>query len=188
MKFKIPFLTLAFYILFLVQPAEEPIVEESTVEAEMLSGDQSKTEEIKSLEEIYLEGGYKEVSKAVQEAEDYFKKEIALPTRLPQVAFTHHFGSFDTLTKQLEITYLNEDSGSTHYKILVTIPVPNQKFSNKGKTLSLNDGNKAIYRTRENFDAMFFEKGGFDYIFMVDKIHPGLMTKEVLVDIANSIK
>ena len=188
MKFKIPFLTLAFYILFLVQPVEEP-VEDSTVEAGELSDSVAEIEDLPTLEEIYLEGGYMGVSQALQEAEDYFKKKIALPTRLPEVAFTHHFAIFSTLgTPELAITYLNENSGSTHYKINVSLLIPNQKFSTKGQTLSLNDGSKAVYRISENFDAMFFEKDGFEYIFMVDKIHPGLMTKEVLVDIANSIK
>lgn len=70
---------------------------------------------------IYLEGGYKETNEALKETEDYLKLDISLPTRLPAVAFTHSFGRFNTLgIPQLEITYLNEDSGNTHYNILVT--------------------------------------------------------------------
>jgi hypothetical protein len=186
LKLKILFLTLAFYILFLVQPVEEP-VEDSTIEAGMLNSEITETEDLPSLEEIYLEGGYTEVSKALNEAEDYFKKEIPLPTRLPEVVYTHHFGRFGTLEKQLEITYLNEDSGHTHYKIVVTSPEPEQK-SIKGQPVKLKDGSEAIYRISEHFDVMTFEKDGFEYMLMVDKIHPDKISKEVLIAIANSIK
>ena len=49
-----------------------------------------------SFGKIYIDGGYKEITKAVQESEDHFKHHIALPTQLPPVPFTHSIG--DSLT------------------------------------------------------------------------------------------
>lgn len=140
------------------------------------------------LEKIYLEGGYKEVNEALQEAKDFFKQDIALPTRLPPIAYTHHFGIFSTSAPQLEITYLSEDSGHTHYKIYVRSLKYKLKIKAVEHKVKLNDGSEAIYLIRENFDELVFEKDGLQYVLLVDKIHPDKITKEVLVKIADSIK
>lgn len=143
------------------------------------------------LAEIYLEGGYKETNVALKETEDYLKLDIPLPTRLPPVAFTHNFGQFSTLgIPQLEITYLNENSGTTHYKILITSLKYKQEFKDGPNThkIKLSDGIQAVYVTTENFNLFVFEKGEIQYTFMVDNLHPDEFTKETLVKIADSIQ
>ncbi|MFG3613415.1 hypothetical protein [Rummeliibacillus stabekisii] len=82
------------------------------------------------LEEIYLKGGYKEINKALNEANAFFDENILLPTRLPAIAFTHTFARFTTNreTPKLEISFLNENSGETHYKIFVTSLKYKQEF------------------------------------------------------------
>ena len=68
---------------------------------------------VNSLENFLLDIGYKEVNKALQESENYFNRDIALPTQLPPVTFTHNFGrfthSFGKENDQFEITYINEN-------------------------------------------------------------------------------
>ncbi|MBK3493932.1 DUF4367 domain-containing protein [Viridibacillus sp. YIM B01967] len=142
------------------------------------------------LEKIYLEGGYKQTYEALKEAEDFFKLDISLPTRIPSIAFTHNFGRFTTLgNPQLEITYLNENSGEVHYKILVTSLKYKQEFTadQNVQRMKLNDGSEAVYVITENFDLLVFEKYGLQYTLMVDKIHLDKFTKEALSKIANSI-
>lgn len=177
-------LTLFFPITF--HPLDDTIFKGSTVVASA-ADNKSSIQVMYPIEKIYLDGGYLEVNKALEEAEDYFKQDIALPTRLPPVAFTHHFGIFSTVgSPQLEITYLNENSGHTHYKIYVTSLEHKLKFR-KEHIAILDDKSEAIYYTGGNFVILAFEKKGWQYVLMVDKIHPKI-TKEVLVAIANSIK
>lgn len=144
------------------------------------------------LEEIYLKGGYKEANKAVNEASAYFGENILLPTRLPAIAFTHTFARFTTNREnpKLEISFLNENSGETHYKIFVTSLKYKQEFRDLQKVtrMKLEDGSKAIYIVKENFSLMIFEKNNFQFTLMMDSIHPKRVTSKDLVQIANSIK
>ena len=188
MKLKIPFLTLAFYILFLVQPVEEPIVEESTVEAELLSNSVADTEK------FFFEIGFTDVHKALQESKDYFKRDISLPTKLPPITFTHQFGrftnSYGKANEQFEITYINENLGHHHYQIRIK-PVKYKLILHKkhiDHTFKLIDGNEGIYSTKFPLDFLTFDKNGWNYTLLVNKQISDTVTKEVLIDIANSIK
>ena len=143
------------------------------------------------LEKIYLDGGYKETNRALNEANTFFRENILLPTRLPEVVFTHTFARFTTIASpKLEISFLNENSGETHYKIFVTSLKYKQEFQNEksASRMKLKDGSEAIYIIKENFSLLIFEKNKFQYTLMMDKIHPEKVTKENLIQIANSIK
>ncbi|MGB5947064.1 hypothetical protein [Paenisporosarcina sp.] len=149
---------------------------------------------VNSLEKIFLNIGYKEVNKALQESKDYFKRDIALPTQLPPVTFTHNFGrfnhSFGKENDQLEITYINENVGQNHYQIRVKSVQYKLEFSDEkiDHTIKLNDGSAAIYSTKLPLDVLVFEKHEWQYTLLVDKRISNTVTKEVLVDIANSIR
>jgi len=182
-------LALNLFLPTLFHPLDESIFKDSMIIASSMttvSEDKTSKKVMYPVEKIYLDGGYLEVNEALQEAEEYLKQDIPLPTRLPPVAFTHHFGIFSTLgSPQLEITYLNEDSGHTHYKIYVT-PLEHKLEFRKEHVARLKDGSEAIYYPGGNFVLLAFEKKDLQYVLMVDKIHPEI-TKEVLVKIANSI-
>lgn len=144
--------------------------------------------ESEDLESIYLEGGYKETSKALNEANAFFKKNILLPTRLPAVEFTHIFSRFSTLgNPKLEISFLNENSGTTHYKIFVTSLDYKMEYQNENAVrMKLKNGSEGIYLIKEHFSSLIFEKNEFQYILMVDNNHQ--VSSENLIQIANSIK
>lgn len=150
--------------------------------------------DVNSLEKILLEIGYKEVNKALQESKDYFKRDIALPTQLPPVTFTHNFGrfthSFGKENNQFEITYINENVGQNHYQIRVKPVQYKLEFSDEkiDHTIKLKDGSAAIYSTKLPLDVLVFEKYEWQYTLLVDKRISHTVTKEVLVDIANSIR
>lgn len=139
-------------------------------------------------ESIYLNGDYKETTKALDEANVYFKKDILLPTRLPGIVFTHVFGRFSTIGyPKLEITFLNENIGKTHYKIFVTSLKHKQDFQNEENIIrmKLKDGSEGIYLTKQNFSILTFEKNEFQYTLMVDNNHQ--ITNKNLIQIADSI-
>lgn len=138
------------------------------------------------LQKIYLEGGYTEAHKAIKESENYFKQEITLPTRIPATPFTHHFGRFSTLgSPTLEVRFLNENNGNSHFKINITSLEHKQIFDSKEKTqkLKLADDSDAIYYNDDNFHMFIFEYNNFQYRIMTDKT----INKETLLSIANSI-
>jgi len=150
-----------------------------------------KAEVINDLEEIYLESedSYTEVNTAVKESEEFFNKKIALPTRLPSIAFTHSFGRFSNLsTPKLEIDYLDEKSGFTHYKIDITSNEYKMTLPKDAKTVSLADGSEAFYFSRRNFTMFVIEKNQFQYTFTMDKESAEKITIEGMVKIANSMR
>lgn len=143
-----------------------------------------------SLEDLYLKGGeFTEVNKAIKEAEKHFGRDINLPVRLPATAYTHSFGSFrkDGIS-QLTLKYLNENTGHTHYSIRVTEKYDRPNVKSPQETVSLKNGEKALYLDRDNADALMFELDSFEYILILDKKSFGSNSKETLVQIANSIR
>lgn len=149
---------------------------------------------VNSLENFLLDIGYKEVNKALQESKNYFNRDIALPTQLPPVTFTHNFGrfnhSFGKENDQFEITYINENVGQNRYQIRIKPVQYKLEFSDEKieHTIKLNDGSAAIYSTKLSLDVLVFEKDKWQYTLLVDKRISNTVTEEVLVDIANSIR
>ncbi|MFJ7936491.1 hypothetical protein [Sporosarcina sp. NPDC096371] len=148
-----------------------------------------------SFGKIFLEGGYKGIHEALQESKAHFKRDIALPTQLPPTPFTHHFGRFSDLkgdmNDEFEIEYLNKDSSQNHYVIRVK-PVEYRlelKEENIQQFFNLNNGTEAAFSTKPlGMNFLLFENDGWQYMLLVDKRISDIVTPEVLVEIANSVK
>ena len=142
----------------------------------------------------YSEIGYKEVNIALQESKDHFNRNIALPTQLPPVTFTHNFGRFNNLegdaNDEFEITYINKDLTQNHYQIRIKPVKYKLEFREEqiDQIIKLNNKSTAIYSTKNPLDLLAFEKNGWQYILLIDKRISDKVTKEGLVEIANSIK
>lgn len=146
-------------------------------------------------DKLYLKIGYTDPHKALQESEEYFKRELPLPTQLPPVPFTHHFGrlshSFGKASDVFELVFLNKDVAQNHYNIRVKPVTYKIEFTQKkiDEKFTLDDGNKAVFSTSvEGFHLLVFEKNDWQYILAIDKRLSDQVTEEVLVEIANSIK
>lgn len=146
-------------------------------------------------EKIYVNAGYKTLTQAVKDSEAHFKREIALPTVLPPLSFTHHFGRFSDLegneNDHLEITFLHEKSPEHHYGIRI-LPIGNKlEFTEEyiDQTFTLADGQEAIYSTKiDNFILFIFEKHGWQYILSIDQKMIDRVPPHIFVTIANSIQ
>ncbi|MGE6488756.1 hypothetical protein [Paenisporosarcina sp. NPDC076898] len=145
-------------------------------------------------EKLLYDIGYKEVNKAYMESTNHFKRDIALPSQLPPIAFTHNLGRFSNLegnaNDSFQITYLNKDIAQNHYQIRVK-PVKYKLEFSKEKIdhkVKLNDGSEAIYSTKMPLDLLAFEKNEWQYILLVDKRISKSVSLKVLVDIANSVQ
>lgn len=149
-----------------------------------------------SFGEIYYKGGYKESNKALQESENHFKRTIALPTQLPPIPFTHSMGRFSDLegveNDKLEIFFINEYSPQNHYLIRIQpieygLKIKEEQIDQK---IKLENGNQSIYITTAflGFNLLVFEKDGWQYILAIDKRNSDKVTKEIVMNIANSIK
>ena len=148
-----------------------------------------------SFGKIYVDGGYKEITKAVQESEDHFKRHIALPTQLPPVPFTHSMGRFTDLegneNDYLEVFFINKDLPQNHYSIRIR-PIEYRleiREEQIDRNIKLEDGIWSIYTTKIflGFNLLVFEKDGWQYTLSIDKRISDKVTEEILVSIANSI-
>ncbi|MCG7344487.1 hypothetical protein MHZ92_10100 [Sporosarcina sp. ACRSL] len=148
-----------------------------------------------SFGEVYIKGGYKEVSKAVQEGEDHFKRKIGLPTQLPPIPFTHSMGRFSDLegneNDHLEVFFINKDSPQNHFLIRIRpieygLEIREEQIERKA---ILEDGSQSIFTTTafSGFNLLVLEKEGWQYTLLIDKRISDLVTQEILVSIANSI-
>ncbi|WP_107841762.1 hypothetical protein [Metasolibacillus meyeri] len=145
-----------------------------------------------SFEKSFLDIGYKEVDKAIADAETYFQQTIALPTEVPALEFTHSFGRFISSDENtyLEIKYINQDSPKNHYKIEIR-PIKHKIPTNDThvtQNLKLNNGSNAIYSTKiQGFNILIFEKNEWQYILSFDQ-RVSQQATELLLKIANSIE
>jgi hypothetical protein len=140
--------------------------------------------------------GFKEVHKAVDDAEMHYKKEIALPVQLPPITFTHSFGRYDDLegdiNDELEIEYINKDVTKNHYMISIK-PAKYKLALNPNlihSTIKLKDGTNAMFSNKKlgRFSVLFFEDEGWQYRLSLDSASPENVSPDMLVDIANSLK
>ena len=148
-----------------------------------------------SFGEVYIKGGYKEITKAVQESEEHFKRSIALPTQLPPIPFTHSMGRFSDLegneNDYLEVFFINKESPQNHFLIRIRpveygLEIREEQIDRK---VILEDGSQSIYTTAafSGFNLLVFEKDGWQYTMLIDKRISDIVTHEILVNIANSI-
>lgn len=142
--------------------------------------------------EVYIDNGFTEVIDAVKKAEQFYKGEIELPTRLPPISFTHVLGRFNDGVEvpRLEITYLDENSGYIRYKILITkVPEYRLNPSNVPEKIELGDGNEILYYNKQKWlDTFIVEKKGFEYSYVIDKKSSNKISVDGIVEIIKSMR
>lgn len=151
--------------------------------------------EDENFEKVFADIGYKEVSVAVQESKDHFRRYLSLPTRLPAVAFTHNFARLSDLkgkeNDEFEIKFINKEIPENHYMIRIKPIEYALEFKEEhiNQKLQLSSGKDALFISTEllGFNFLVFEKDGWQYTLSVDNRISDKVTPEVLVDIANSI-
>jgi len=137
------------------------------------------------VKKLYLDNGFTEVNEAIKKTEDLLKKNLELPTRVPPITFTHIVGSFSSASggPNLEISYLDENSPRTRFKILVSKTPPS---SNDSKKIRLD--NELLYYNHSDFDVFVIEKKELGYTFMIDKESSKKITMDGVVKIVNSME
>lgn len=146
-----------------------------------------------TIEEFYLELGYKTLEDSISDIESHYKQELELPLRLPPLSFTHYFGRFNDLDGELndslEVEFINEKYPENHFKIDVRPKKYRITFkdSHKYRELKLKDGTNAKYMTIASSNLLIFEKGYWQYIIGIDKRLSKNVPPKSLVQIANTI-
>ncbi|MEK4092620.1 hypothetical protein [Viridibacillus sp. FSL H8-0110] len=149
-----------------------------------------------TIEESYLEIGYKSVDEALRDFEHHYKQDLQLPLRVPPVVFTHVFARTNNGDGSdfFEMEYVNEQSSD--YRFLINVGEKG-KFTIMEKELikefRLKGGNTAYFLSIRGPDSirgsnlLVFEKDNLQYRFSIDKKISEKITPEILVQIANSI-
>lgn len=145
-----------------------------------------------SFEEMYAKWGYTSINEALAQFENRFKKELTLPSKLPPIDFTHHFGKFDDLRDDINYSFsaefVDNRHPENHYKINVR-PVENRlKFNQTDidDTFKLIDGSAALYSAHSQYHRLVFERDNWQYILSIDERVSDTVTPDILVSIANS--
>ncbi|WP_047986427.1 hypothetical protein [Ornithinibacillus californiensis] len=150
-----------------------------------------------SPEEFYPSMGFKNVGMALQEFENNYNKKLPLPTRIPPLPFTHHFGKFSDsigdINDRFVLEMLHENKPENHYIIEVR-PIQNRmevldRFLID--TYTLKDGSEAKYakfslKDKILFYYLVFERDGWQYKLSIDARVSDMVTPEIFVQIANS--
>lgn len=162
------------------------------VNAPIVQSERIKPEVWYDVNEVYIDNGFTEVSEAVKKAEDFFKADIELPTRLPPISFTHVIGRFNDGVEvpMLEVTYLDENSGYIRYKISIS-KVHKYRLipSNVPERIQLDDGNEILYYNKQKWlDTFIVEKRGFEYSFVIDKKSSNKITVDGIIEIVMSMR
>ncbi|WP_102691889.1 hypothetical protein [Rummeliibacillus pycnus] len=146
-------------------------------------------------EKYYYDIGYKDISNALIESNELFKTNVALPSQLPALRFTHAFGKLNDLdgeeNDELEFEFINEKSPNNHYKINIRPVAYKVIFEEKDidQKVKLNDGSEAIFsKTFTDYNTLAFEKNGLQYILSVDQKSDKKISMKNLIAIANSVR
>lgn len=143
-----------------------------------------------TIEESYLEIGYKSVGEALRDYEQHYKEELQIPLRVPPVVYTHVFARTIEGNKGdlFEMDFINEKSNKNNFQINVapkdSIEILDKEVINRFK---LKDGNIAYLLDKGRAILLIFEKDHLQYRFSIDKRILEKITPEILVKIANSI-
>lgn len=144
----------------------------------------------RSIEESYIEIGYKSVGEALRDYEQYYKEDLQLPLRVPPVVYTHVFARTIEGDKGdlFEMKFINENSHKNNFLINVA---PKDSFEILDKEiineLKLKGGNTAYLLDIGKAILLIFEKDNLQYRFSLDKRTSEKITPEILVQVANSI-
>lgn len=144
-----------------------------------------------SLEKSYHDLGYKSVEDAIYETENYFKRKLPIPGKLPPLYFTHSFGRSHKVdgdpNNGLEIVYLNVEQ---HFNYIINVRPAKygMKYNSDIDTkVRLKDGTQAYYHTfaKGRVVVFTFEKEGWIYTLSLEKklVKNAIAT---LTEIANS--
>ncbi len=143
----------------------------------------------RTIEESYLEIGYKSVGEALRDFEHHYKEELQLPLRVPPVVYTHVFArTIEGYKGDLfEMEFINEKSNKNNFLISVapkdSIEILDKEVTNEFK---LKSGNTAYLLDKGKAILLIFEKDNLQYRFSIDKRISEKITSEILVQIANS--
>ncbi|MEO4052774.1 hypothetical protein [Solibacillus sp. CAU 1738] len=144
----------------------------------------------RTIEESYLEIGYKSVGEALRDYEHHYKEELQLPLRVPPVVYTHVFARTIEGDKGdlFEMEFINEKSNKNKFLISVA---PKDSFEILDKEVinefKLKNGNTAYLLDIGRAILLIFEKDNLQYRFGIDKRISEKITSETLVQIANSL-
>lgn len=142
-----------------------------------------------SIEHDYAELGYTSVSRAIEEAEDFYGKSMELPTKLLPLDITHSFGRFDQNNRTVEIEFLNEKNHFNYIINVTTAEKSSNIFSFYDSEIPLKDGTKGYYSligmNGTKLITFVFQKGNWIYMISVEE---GLLDNPVekLAEVANS--
>lgn len=144
----------------------------------------------RTIEESYLEIGYKSVDEALKDFEHYYKQDLQLPLRVPPAVFTHLFaraieGNGGDI---FEMDFIDEQSSVNNFLINVAFK-DSFKILDKEviEEFKLMDGNTAYLLSIRDANLLVFEKDNLQYRFSIDKRMSEKITPEILVQMANSI-
>lgn len=144
----------------------------------------------RTIEDSYLEIGYKSVDEALKDFENHYKQDLQLPLKVPPVGFTHLFAR--TIEGNggdiFEMDFINEQSSVNNFLINVALK-DSFKILDKEiiEEFRLKDGNTAYLLGIGGANLLVFEKDNLQYRFSIDKRMSEKITPEILVQIANSI-
>lgn len=148
-----------------------------------------------TFEQPYLELGYKTVYDAVRDCEMRYMQRINLPIYTPAVEFTHQLARCDvhfTDDDFLEINYLHENRRDRRFMILIRpakhkVDVPASRVKRMYKLEDDTDARLSL-TPEGGYHVLDFERGGWQYLFIVPKSLEDEMPPEELVKAANSVR
>jgi hypothetical protein len=144
----------------------------------------------RTIEESYLEIGYKSVGEALRDYEHHYKEELQLPLRVPPVVYTHVFARTIEGDKGdlFEMEFINEKSNKNNFLISVapkdSIEILDKEVINEFK---LMNGNTAYLLDKGRAILLIFAKDNLQYRFSIDRRISEKITPAILVQTANSI-
>lgn len=154
----------------------------------------AQVDQPKPLEEFYAEYGYKSLEEAVKEFEQQMKRGVALPKKLPSLAFTHVLARVNRLggngNVELNVEYLNEHVPENHFNVDIR-PTENKLLIHEKRIIEqvrLESGGKGKFVKVPGFHVFIFETEELQYRLSMDQRVTDQFLPDELVEIANSIK
>lgn len=147
-------------------------------------------------QKAYFELGYESVYDSLKRSNRYFNHEIKLPVQIPPIPFTHLFGRLNKQENRnnstLEIEYINRNGSPYGITIFpVKSKVQLSELDSRAQFFTLKDGSKAGYISKPPhimINHFYFVKNDWQYLFRIHSDVSNVITPELLVDIADSIK
>lgn len=148
-------------------------------------------------EDVAFEMGYTTIEEAIDTCEKHYGKQIVLPYKVPAIPFSIKVGRCSTELEGerndgFEVKYIHMNAPDNHFMIWVKpnkygLNLTDKKFE---KRFKLDNGSEALYYTNAflAFNAMVFERDGWQYVMTIDKKVSDEVPPEALVEIANAFR